>query len=397
MQAYEWSTLGSQEVEGLNPFQLKRRERIVQDRETFAAAVESISIEPLEVPQPAEDAVVGTEARLLLDLIAEGYAATRDARTAARIEEFGRDFLENADWGKREAAVRMRNELIERERLFLGLVRRGKLLAEGKGGPALRDEMQAELALAAPAVVERARDRTRIVLEKEALLAGPSTTDDARTADPRKLLKERNRLYEALLQLSGLTPVFLEWTTASAELAQVEVQLEALPRTDIEGRREALARKVELLQRQNEIRAAWYATEPDAATAAQLVDVFDRLIEVGMASLGLKGALFSERHAALGRTREMAASNPVHLWQLLDQQDALLKAIESAEPEQDYLRGLAPPPNVDAMKQALAAFQTASKAKGGQGGKGANLFKAPPKPKPKAKGKAPAKKKPGDR
>ena len=410
VQAYEWATFSAMDPESLNPFQRKRLDRILHDHENFAALVEALEITPLNVPEPEQGVELPTDDLVLLDLIAEAYAASRDPRDAVRIETYNREFLEDHDWGKREAAVRMRDELLERERLFLGLVRRARVVALGRGGDDLREELWAELALAAPRVVERAQDMSRLVLEKEEVrksvladvvtwVSEPRAVAGSRADDVLALLEQRNELNVALLERSGLMPVFLQWTGTSTELTEVEAQLEALPRTDIDGRKQTLARKVELLQLQNEIRAQWYSTEPHQETADELIGVLDRLIGAGMAGLGLKGALFSQRHAALDRTREMAREKPVHVWQLLDEQDALLRSIETAEPTQDYLRGLAPPPDVAALEQALAAFKAAASPKPGakKPGKATNLFKAPAKPKPKGSGAKGGSKKKDDR
>ncbi len=372
VQKFERMQLGSEDIERLNRFQLQRRERIDADMLSFPPAFNKLWFTAVVVPEPQEGEQLNAAELVALQQIEGAYAQTRDLTLVNRLIENNGRFLDTSDWNKRKIAVDIRDELLEREASFQHLQGLAEMIARGNASPERLVEVRETLMRIAPHATDDGSSLALLVLEDEdvrrSVLADvigymlaevpPQVTLTSDELEAKVLV-----LQTEVAEQSGLADDLQELQEVEQQVKLLEQEAEDDLSFDFERRKARNSKLVELYDRRNELRSLWRNTEPAVEPVDELIATYDELIRTRMAGLGLRGALFGARFDALDRHRERRGGSPIHTWNLLDDQNALLNAIGETEAEPDYLEGLPPPPDKTSWAAAQEAASRDAKAR----------------------------------
>jgi len=385
-QNYERRTLGSEELERLSSYRLKRRLRIDTDKAEFQDRMTAVPLKAINIPMPLPSQRLGTKELVALSGLKRGYGSTRDVGDIRIFVSSNESFLRSGDWSDRDTAVRIRDRIMKKETEFLRLAGEArKILLNDLDAPSVEAMIESLIELA-PEAMSGETDVTRLVLrdgdvrEKVVLEAQAFLAEDLRVLPPEteasELLRQLPELQLSLVEKSGLKEVREELTAIEVELADVDARLEDRGVNSLtpDERKDKTRRRVELSNRQSVLQLQWMQTAPSEAELTELVETQDTIIRRRMHELGYRGALFAHRYDRLEASMAPSLEEPHSTWQLLEDQTGLIVALDEATPDPEPMAGLIPPmdPRLVAQQQQLILALKKTRP---------DLFRALPKPK----------------
>ena len=405
--SYEQRTLGSEDIDTLMGYRLKRRQRIDTDREDFAERLAAVPLRALRIVTAAEARVeLSTKELFALDSLNRVYRETRSPTGVRLYMASNRKFLLENDWQDRDRAVKIRDELMIEEAEFLRLADLARRLSRGEADEDAAEQILESLRIISPDTMDEATDVTGLILRDEVLRDQVVREAEAflRTPSARRVPEQGADALAAvvpqlqldLVSASGLSDVRDELVRISFELEDIEARLKdrgvnSLTTTERAGK---VRRKAELTARQAQLQHEWLNTPPAQAQLASLLEVLDQVTVRRMHELGFQGALYARRHDELSSARPLMLETSYTTWEYLDEVTKLLTDLDEARGEPDPLEGLVPPPDPKYIAQQTQLILALKKTRpdlfiripkprppAGKKGK-----KAPPRPRPKGGG-----------
>lgn len=371
-QNYERKTLGAQDLERLGGILLKRRQRIDDDLTGFEERLSGVSMDPLTMPVAPEDAELSTKELLALSSLGIAYEASRDLRPLQSFMASNQSFLSTIDWGDRDRAVRLRDNIVQREASLLNLAGQARDILRGGKRPVEVERMIVTLRHLTPeALSEKSnvnslilRDddmRQQVVAEAMEFLQTPSRSM-VPEEDSSTLVDRLTSLQIALVDASHLSELREELTVIDVEIRDLDVRLADRGVNSLSPieREEKSARWSELNNRQSILQHQWMRTPPAQPQLDELVRAQDDVIRRSMFELGYRGALFAHRYDLQREETEASLAMPYTTWELIEEQASLIREMDEARPDPGPLDGLPPrldPSYVKAQKDLILALR----------------------------------------
>ena len=341
VQQYETNAMGAEaNPDTFQGFKKARWDRMQQDKVTFRETAGQMSLQPLEPPPPDEGVTLSRDAQAVFAALGNALEATRATRQLDQYIDFNRAFVNSADWGQRDHAVELRDEIVAREVTFAHLVQDAHTVATGAGDDELLASMRTRLQQVAPEVESAGDDRAVLVVHDEALrgqvLAEVDTVlaEQAPPAPPPRpdaeLRPRVEELRQQLLDKAGLPPILEEHATLAKQIADLDKQLTAdLPQ---DKRLELVGQRTPLIMRSNDLEVQWLGSVPDPPTWDELIPTTQELIHRRMLDLGPAGVLYGVRCDALDTVLADGLPDTPSQWKYFDQQQDFLTLLDGLQP-----------------------------------------------------------------
>lgn len=369
VQKYETASMATLEGKTLRGHRERRKLRIDEDKAHFIERVSQFSRRAQLFPSPLPEHPLPRHVLILLADVERAYGASRlDVRQVKLMMDANQEFLETENWALRDNAVRMRDEIIEREALFARLLFRSNDIVNGEGlSKATIEEMSGMLGELDPESQSRKSDTTTLVLENEEYrlqVLGEvakmlrDVPEEEEREEPAELYGRLTGLHAALIAESGLVELKASNEALTEEQAEIDAKLANLG-VDVLSpveRSELVRRKKAIFNELTRNKRTWMSTDPEFDRAHEVIDTQDAVIQQGLRDLGFRGALFAHRYEDLTREYDPEDDTPQAIWGHLEKQVVLITEIEKARPVPSPLKGLKPPPLAlnPAMQEALA-------------------------------------------
>lgn len=361
VQEYERSSLGRVPAGQLKGARLERRRRLIKDQNTWNLRLESLPGRPLKAPR-ASQSLRPLEAResAVLRRLSQAYDLSRDTAVLDELQRHNATFLENENWIERDKAVQARDALIQREVDWADVVGQARLLITGGLTPAQLDRLEATLDALSPEtrpdqgspmeqLLADPQRQQKVQAELLMILGQPLDLGLPQASD-QELMGLLPGLQAELVKASGLVEPYAELMGLNAELATLEESLadRGVNALEVDARRAAVARKAELVVRQNELNFQVGHSPPSVPEAKALIQAQDALIRRRLFEIGPRGALFAARHDTLD-PRGFADLPTPDQWAFLEDQVALITALDEARPAPHPLEGVTMHPPVQGI------------------------------------------------